>query len=77
MTPNSMVFLVDVDDTLLDNDPIRNDLRNPTQSRLVIPALSSGTGLSSSHTTWDVVRWDSTIESKPTPSLATIVRRTI
>jgi hypothetical protein len=36
---------------------------------LVIPALSSGTGLSSSHTTWDVVGWDSTFESKTQPKL--------
>ena len=28
MTPNSIVFLVDVDDPLLDNDRIQNDLRN-------------------------------------------------
>jgi hypothetical protein len=27
MTRDQIVFLVDVDDTLLDNDPIRNDLK--------------------------------------------------
>jgi FMN phosphatase YigB (HAD superfamily) len=33
MTPNSIVFLVDVDDTLLDNDRIQNDPRNHLQRK--------------------------------------------
>jgi len=43
MTPSRTVYLVDVDNTLLDNDHIRLTSR-PTSSAGTVPPVAAGTG---------------------------------
>ena len=71
MTPSPIVFLVDVDNTLLDNDRIQNDLKRHLE-REFGAAAATGTGRSSNSSS---EIWATAIISAPCSVIGSSTRK--
>ena len=69
MTPSSIVFLVDVDNTLLDNDRIQDDLKRTLSASSGLPAATATGRFSNSSS----MSWATAIISAPCSATASSI----